>query len=72
MSNGTFILMATCILQFQSNSYMQYLRKFILSEGSPDMGFDSWSFMMRTTYKEFALIYFENDAELPVRIYISR
>ena len=65
---------------------MQYLRKFILSEGdlyqdlqpaSNDLmpqkaegsianGFDGWSFMMRTENKKFALLYIENDAELPV------
>jgi hypothetical protein len=35
------------------------------AEGSPEEGLDGWSFMMRTPGKDFALLYFENDAALP-------
>jgi hypothetical protein len=34
-------------------------------EGSPARGLDGWSFMMRTTEKDLALLYFENEAVLP-------
>jgi hypothetical protein len=33
--------------------------------GSPERGLDGWSFMMRTPEKDFALLYFENQAILP-------
>jgi hypothetical protein len=33
--------------------------------GSPDMGLDGWSYMMRTPDKDFALLYFENKSVLP-------
>ena len=72
-------------LKFESGSYMQHLKKFILSEGaryqelqlgsqnihpqkapdSPEMGLDGWSYMMCTPDKDFALLYFENQAVLP-------
>jgi len=32
---------------------------------SPEDGLDGWSFMMRTPQKNFALLYFENEAMLP-------
>jgi hypothetical protein len=34
--------------------------------GSPEAGLDGWSYMMRTPEKDFALLYFENQAVLPV------
>jgi hypothetical protein len=72
-------------LQYESGYYMQYLSKFILSEGkkyqelqpasknllpqkasgSPEMGLDGWSYMMRNKEKDFALLYFENQSALP-------
>jgi hypothetical protein len=33
--------------------------------GAPEKGLDGWSYMMRTPEKEFALLYFENQAVLP-------
>lgn len=33
--------------------------------GSPDRGLDGWSFMLATPEKDFALLYFENQAVLP-------
>lgn len=33
--------------------------------GSPERGLDGWSFMMRTSEKDLALLYFENQAVLP-------
>lgn len=33
--------------------------------GSPEMGLDGWSYMMRTPEKDFALLYFENQSVLP-------
>ncbi|WP_100615769.1 DUF5060 domain-containing protein [Confluentibacter citreus] len=33
--------------------------------GSPEMGLDGWSYMMRTPNKDFALLYFENQSVLP-------
>lgn len=33
---------------------------------SPPAGLDGWSYMMRTPEKDFALLYFENQSELPV------
>jgi hypothetical protein len=33
--------------------------------GSPEDGLDGWSYMMRTSEKDFALLYFENQAALP-------
>lgn len=33
--------------------------------GSPPMGLDGWSYMMRTEEKDFALLYFENQSVLP-------
>lgn len=33
--------------------------------GSPEEGLDGWSYMMRTTDKKFALLYFENKSALP-------
>lgn len=33
--------------------------------GSPEMGLDGWSYMMRTPNKIFALLYFENQSVLP-------
>jgi hypothetical protein len=33
--------------------------------GSPEKGLDGWSYMMRTPEKDFALLYFENQASLP-------
>ena len=73
-------------LKYESGSYMQYLAKFVLSEGdkyqelqlasddiqpqkaegSPPRGLDGWSYMMRTPEKDFALLYFENEAVKPV------
>ena len=32
------------------------------ADGSRDAGLDGWSFMMRTAAKDFALLYFENQA----------
>ena len=32
------------------------------AEGSRDAGLDGWSFMMRTPARDFALLYFENQA----------
>lgn len=34
--------------------------------GAPEDGLDGWSYMMRTAEKDFALLYFENLAVLPV------
>ena len=34
--------------------------------GSPPMGLDGWAYMMRTSQKDFALLYFENQSQLPV------
>jgi hypothetical protein len=71
--------------KYESATYMQHLKKFILSEGkryedlqlarvdvhpnkapgSPEKGLDGWSYMMRTTEKDFALLYFENQSVLP-------
>jgi hypothetical protein len=34
--------------------------------GSPPMGLDGWSYMMRTQGNDFALLYFENQSVLPV------
>jgi hypothetical protein len=36
------------------------------AKGSPEMGLDGWSYMMRTPGKDFALRYFENQSALPV------
>jgi hypothetical protein len=36
------------------------------AKGSPEMGLDGWSYMMRTPGKDFALLYFENQSALPV------
>ncbi|MBN2588873.1 MAG: DUF4038 domain-containing protein [Sedimentisphaerales bacterium] len=36
------------------------------AEGSPPRGLDGWSYMMRTPEKDFALLYFENQAVKPV------
>ncbi len=33
--------------------------------GAPEKGLDGWSYMMRTPEKDFALLYFENQAVLP-------
>jgi hypothetical protein len=33
--------------------------------GAPEKGLDGWSYMMRTREKDFALLYFENQAVLP-------
>ncbi len=33
--------------------------------GSPEKGLDGWSYMMRTPEKDFALLYFENQAVVP-------
>lgn len=33
--------------------------------GSPEDGLDGWSYMMRTAEKDFALLYFENQAVIP-------
>ena len=33
--------------------------------GSPPDGLDGWAYMMRTPAKDFALLYFENQSELP-------
>jgi len=72
-------------LKFESATFIQYLGKFILSEGSeyqnlqlsskdihpqkapgsPAEGLDGWSYMMRTPEKDFALLYFENQALAP-------
>lgn len=35
------------------------------SQGSPENGLDGWSFMMRNAGKDFALLYFENNATVP-------
>jgi hypothetical protein len=71
--------------KYESATYMQHLKEFILSEGkryedlqlarvdvhpnkapgSPEKGLDGWSYMMRTTEKDFALLYFENQSVLP-------
>jgi hypothetical protein len=34
--------------------------------GSPPTGLDGWAYMMRTPEKDFALLYFENQSQLPV------
>ncbi len=34
--------------------------------GSPEQGLDGWSYMMRTSDKDFALLYFENQSMLPL------
>lgn len=34
--------------------------------GSPEMGLDGWSYMMRTQEKDFALLYFENESVIPL------
>jgi hypothetical protein len=33
--------------------------------GAPEKGLDGWSYMMRTPEKDYALLYFENQAVLP-------
>jgi len=73
-------------LKYESGTYMQHLKAFMLSEGSkyqnlqpaskfinpqkakgsPEMGLDGWAYMMRTPEKDFALLYFENQSELPL------
>jgi len=35
------------------------------ASGSPEKGLDGWSYMMRTPEKDFALLYFENQAVVP-------
>jgi hypothetical protein len=72
-------------LRYESATYMQHLKTFMLSDGSkfqalqpawkdiqpqrapgaPEKGLDGWSYMMRTPEKDFALLYFENQAALP-------
>ncbi|HPR74348.1 MAG TPA: DUF5060 domain-containing protein [Bacteroidales bacterium] len=72
-------------LKYESGEYMQFLGKFILSEGdryqelqichadispqkapgSPESGLDGWAYMMRTTQKDLAFLYFEKESVLP-------
>lgn len=48
--------------QLQLASHDIHPRK---AENSSEKGLDGWSFMMRTAEKDFALLYFENQAVLP-------
>jgi hypothetical protein len=70
-------------MRYKSGNYMQWLGKFILSEGpryrelqlasddlaprkaegSKDNGLDGWAYLMRTSNKDFGLLYFENQAQ---------
>jgi hypothetical protein len=68
--SGSFMQYLRSFILSEGNKYqsLQIASKDIQPQkapGSPEKGLDGWSYMMRTSEKDFALLYFENQSSLP-------